>query len=276
LAYRILDLFDTAGFILPCLKYLRSWGHTVDVLKRDDSRLHFMEHYKEPGLIPITKGNDFQRRVYELAKKADIIHVSYSRMWVGNMRHHFPNKKIVYQLHGGETRNRPELCQTACDMADMVLYTTTDLAKYVHHERMFHLPHAVDTDHFAPRRITSKKKLCMYNPLKPNLLSAARQYLHDIDGVEFYPLYTMPFSKVPDFLSNYGYYYDCKFTNHGQIVHESKGDTLSRMSQEALSLGLTVIDAGFKVHKGLPGYNRAENVAMKLIEYYDLMFEGNS
>lgn len=266
---KITSLVDTAGFLLPCAKYIRESGHEIEFVKREDAGLcNFMKHYNEPGFEPDSVDH-FRIRCIHAAQEADIVHVSYSHKLVHIIKERYPEKKVVYQIHGGEARSRPIEVEAAIELADLTLFTTTDIPNYVQGHDMHHLPHAVDTEHFKGRKL-GYKSVCMLYPRKAER-DVVKKHLEGQADIDFVYLYTMPFSDVPEFLSQYNTFYDVKCNNETKEIIEPvpEHDIMSRMAEEALCMGLTVINARFARARGLPERYRAEVVTEQLLEFYN-------
>jgi hypothetical protein len=268
MGYKILNVYNTAGWYFPIHKEMEKLSHTVDYAINTPDQLGFMEYYCVDNKITVGERVETTRlELFDLTKNYDVIHVSSAMHHLTALRMKFPKKPMVLQFHGWEVRNHHRDAILSSRLADLVMVTTTDLIGHLPGCHAKYVPHPVDTKLFAPRHL-KEGAVCMYHP---NQEKPAREYLKDVDGVDFQKLYQVNYKDVPDLLQNYDTYYDIKFDSDGKIVYDPDGDTMSRMAEEALSMGLTVIDAGFREHKGLPDKYRPENVAKQLDGLYEEM-----
>lgn len=272
MGYKILVVYNTAGWYFPIVKEMEKLGHTVDFAIHYKYELDFDKRGDFNNLLPIMP---FEIVVVDmlihLAKDYDIIHISSAAGLTYHMRRAFPDKPIVFMSHGENIRidNTPQL--EAAKLANLVLVTTTDLHACLPGIDTVYVPHPVDTELFAPRPL-KKGTICMFQPPAEK---AVREYLKDIEGVDFVRSYAVPFDQVPSILENYDTYYDIKFggklAGTDKLIYDEEGDIMSRMGEEALCMGLKVIDAGFREHVGLPDKYRPENVARQLDSLYTEM-----
>jgi hypothetical protein len=92
-----------------------------------------------------------------------------------------------------------------------------------------------------------------------------RKYLKDVPDIDFQPSYQVRYEHVPDMLQKYNTFYDVKFTLKGELLFDPDADTMSRMAEEALAMGLTVIDGGQIGHIGLNPKYHAQTVTESFI-----------
>lgn len=251
--------------MFPIQKEMEKRGYEIDYAINSIDELGFIDYYKPHNRISTTGDIAVVRKeLFDIADDYDLIHVSSAIGHITVLRTMFPAKPIVLQFHGWEARTQQRHALLASRLADGVMITTTDLHGYLPGIRSEYIPHPVDIELFAPRHLGSGK-VCMYHP---NLEKPAKDYLKDIQGVDFQVLYQVKYKDVPKLLEKYDTYYDIKFNTDGKLVHDPDGDTMSRMAEEALSMGLTVIDGSFREHRGLPDKYRPENVAAQVDEFY--------
>jgi glycosyltransferase involved in cell wall biosynthesis len=268
LGYKILNVYNTAGWYFPIVPEMEKLGHTVDFAMNDNDQLGFTKYYKPNNRITMTGDiTTVRKELFEISNEYDIIHISSAMGHLTALRMKHPAKPMVMQFHGWEARGQQRDAILTSRIADAVMITTTDLKKHLPGIKAQYIPHPVDTELFKPRPL-GKGAVCMYHP---KLEKPAREFLKDVPDVDFQVLYQVQYKDVPQLLENYDTYYDIKFDSDGNLVHDPEGDTMSRMAEEALSMGLTVIDGSFREHKGLPDKYRPENVAKQVDALYTEM-----
>ena len=266
-----LIIHNTAGLFLPCLKYFKAKHHKVKLAKFRPERLRFMEHYNKTSIVATDLQGTFEwrKQLLIVAESFDVLIVSSAPEIVFILREEFPDKTIIFVAHG-EIRYKPwdgVLLRTILGKVDLFYCTTTDLMELDGlrgNSRVRKIDHPVDMDHFKPRPL-KPGKLCVYPPAKDRgnndiQEKLVRAHLKDIPDITFQESYLLPFGEVPEMLSHYDTFYDVKFNLFKDMLYNPDGDVMSRMGEEALAMGMTVIDGGFNEHKGLPEKYTAEVV----------------
>jgi len=269
-------IHNTASLFSPMRKFFEAEGHTMDVAVYNITRLAFDEFYELEHVVEADSSIEswgertekWNKDILDLIDKYDVIVVSSVGATFMMIHEKFPDKPIIFVSHGEIKYGWTEKDRrTIADIADIFYTTTTDLMKYpglVNHRKLRKINHAVDMEHFKPREL-GNGKVCFYPPAEdrgfnPIQEQTVRKYLKDIPDIDFQPSYQTKFKNVPAMLQKYNIFYDVKFTLNAELVYNPDGDTMSRMAQEALAMGLTVIDGGFREHRGLPDRYRAETV----------------
>jgi hypothetical protein len=278
---KFLAIHNTAGLFSPMKKFFEHQGHMIDIAAFDHNELKFDEFY---GIEYVVEGDNtipswaervekWRIQILNAVGMYDVIIVSSAAPIFIDIHKIFPDKPLIFVAHGEIKYGwSPKLRKAIADASDAFYVTTTDLMKYAgidNNKKVRKINHAVDMEHFKPRDL-GNGKVCFYPPAayrdnNPIQEQTVRKYLKDIPDIDFQPSYQTDFENVPDMLQKYSIFYDVKFTLKAELVYNPDGDTMSRMGEEALAMGLTVIDGGFTEHKGLPDKYKAENVTMSFL-----------
>jgi hypothetical protein len=230
-----------------------------------------MQHYKIGSVLPLDEPtqNHWRNKLLKVAESFDVLVISSAPVLVFILREAFPDKVIIFVAHG-EIRYKPWdgfLRRQVLGKVNLFYCTTTDLMELeglMGNDKVRKINHPVDMDHFKPRPL-QKGSICIYPPAKDRGNNdiqevLVREHLKDIPNITFQESYLIPFSQVPEMLSKYDTFYDVKFNLFKDMLYNPDGDVMSRMGEEALAMGMTVIDGGFNEHKGLPAKYTAEVV----------------
>lgn len=150
-------------------------------------------------------------------------------------------------------------------MADCILYAGLDLEHKIITTRFvpkFYLPNPIDINHFYRRKLQVKKKgltIVSGNLAKEDIIKRILDKDTDIVDLDKQQI---PYSMMPNFLSQYTMYYDVKVTDDGRFLHD-----LSTTGLQALACGLSVYHEN-TVLTDLPDSHRPEMVTKKLYEIY--------
>jgi hypothetical protein len=262
----VLFATSTGGDMLHIYKDLKNILKDVEIIRNKKSDPNNKSSFYEIPLVEYKNQKDF---LIKKAKKFDIIHISYHWKIVHWMKSFYPDKKIVYHLRGSEIRNNTKLVNSACELSDIILYSTEDLITYLtdkNKKKAHYMFRAIDTKHFHKRDIKSNKKVCFW---KGNIIHYKKHFDH-IPEMEYIERNSIPYKDLPNLLSQYEEFYNIRFTKEGEII---KGVTQgSKLMLEALSIGLICYTWDMKEVKKLPKEYYPENVVKSLVEKYKKLF----
>jgi len=239
----------------------------TDRTGRTGSRVITRKRFDRAGLTYYGKAyNDgatvFYTRALYNAWSADIVHVHSLDRAVPWLKRLTRGKPLIMHYHGTDILGRWEEKRTLWERADMVAYSTPNLAEGAPSAAV-HVPNPVDTDLFhpydSPREAGAAVTIRYGSDAEVEALAVSR-------GLKLRWLERgTPHSELPGHFSACEYFIDFR----RPPGFESPVRSLGKAALEALACGCKVIDWSGTVLEGLPRENRPEEVAGLWIGYYD-------
>lgn len=263
---RVLHILDMAGIGSMACYYLNKHGVESEIYyhKKNNIGSQISEFYKAR---PFPRFKKLLVTAILNARKYDIIHIHSAEILVPIFR--ILGKKVILEYHGSDINEsrRYGIIRTICrSMADVIIYN--DISMNIHtmkNTKKIFLANLIDQEHFKPSKVENKKPALslVSDNLNLNLtVIEIKKYSLSVDIFDISKTILIPYSKMPEFLSNYRSYVDEKVTSFGLHLK-----SLSTTALQALSCGLTVFHDGKEI-KILPQENRPEYYTAKLITIY--------
>lgn len=296
---RILHIWDQAGVAFILAKYQRLKGHDSKAIMVREYDKYGIGKFYNPYIIDATLV-DFDQKSVDEAHNADILHIHSRSDLVFKMRRKYgTSKKIILQYHGTDIRGikkqklphrsrlsdlairgiftyrkvrdslliKKRIHSKAQHLADSVIVSTPDLLPLV--SNAIFLPNPIDTDHFAPDKISSPKleRQALTMDTEATDIQLTLDYCKKYDAklnIDVYNRVRTPimYEDMPAFLKKYGLYVDVRYVD-GKIL-----ENLSKTALEALASGLDVLDYKLYRRHGLPDEYNPMNVIARLETIY--------
>lgn len=264
---KILHIWDIGADSYLAAIYQRKLGHQSDVIKRAGFDPYGIAKFY--GFKPIKSPHPlfFYLSVISKSRSYDILHVHCIPRLVVLLRKFYPKKKILLHYHGSDVRYTPLRKRSKAEkLADIVLLSTPDLKEFA--PDATYTPNPIDIEHFSHQTPTSTKAFTILQRGHPE--EQTRKFLSKNNiNLEFDVLDSkknpIPYSKMPEVMSNYGIYIDITF----RFNYTKLACTMGNLGRQALARGLTVLDYRLKYQKDLPPEHYPENVAKQLLIIYE-------
>lgn len=264
---KILHVLDIAG-VPSILSYYYN--------KLNKGKSDLIYHEKNSFSSTISRfygGKSFQKYRSLLLKgffksfQYDIIHIHGAEILIPFFK--LTGKKIVLHYHGSDIndkkRSRNKIRIFCRSLADLIIYNGKKMESNIITNRSvqkLYLSNPVDINHFHNKNKKRSGKLIIVsgNLDKQKTIEEANA-LGKIDVIDLDKQH-IPYSKMPEFLSNYEMYIDLKIMPWGYTLPD-----MSTTALQALACGCKVYHSG-KIFEKLPEEFFPNNVINRLDQYY--------
>ena len=207
-----------------------------------------------------------------MAREYDLIHVHYHSIFVPLLKAVY-DCPVIMHYHGSDVRENWGAHKRS-EKADEILVSTADLLRGAP-DRVYWLPNPVDTELFSLMSWTENENRDRMN-LAVHFSKGADDEARELAngfGLELTIFnQKFPHKELPVILSQFEYFIDVQRDFKDRLLPVAGPSVGSKLSLEALSIGLKVIDRYGEVRDSLPIYHRPERVARALFRIYDNLF----
>jgi glycosyltransferase involved in cell wall biosynthesis len=253
-----LHVWDVAGVANIIAKFMdKTCGTQSYVIARKAFDPFGLNLYSKP----IDSGAKmFVFRALLKARRYDIIHVHTLDKIVPHLKLLY-KKPVVLGYNGSDIRYKWNARRKFWSKADLVTYSTLELATAETPLEALWIPCPIDTELFFPQPNRKVVGTALSFEYRANDL--AKEYAEKHGLLLTIKQRDVPYLSMPTLLANYEFYIDVKKDTDGKV-----SEALSKTGLEALACGCKVIRWDGQIMSGLPEEHRAENVARKLYGIY--------
>lgn len=264
----ILHVLDMAG--VPSII-----SHYQNKMKFTNSKLiYHKKNNVDWNIARFYDGMEFQKfhqliiHGLKIGKNYDIIHIHGAETLIPIFK--IIGKKIILHYHGSDIRHpgRSEdrkriFCRS---LADFIIYNAKSMEeKIITYKKTptEFLPNLIDSEHFSNKKFKNRKKgliITSSNHDKINTIKTVKE-IDDVDVIDL-DRQQIPYSFMPNILSQYEMYYDIRIMPWGQTLEE-----LSTTALQALACNTKVYING-KILTKIPEENKPQNYINKLDSIY--------
>lgn len=255
---RILHLFNTAGVPTLLSQYMRTQGHTSQVLT---TRASDKFSQTDPGAWVVSRARWFYLKSILEAHNFDLLVVHANARLISYLK--YLKRPLVLYCHGSELRSWPGRVISDLQWGDYkhVIVATPDLLDLLPDipEEITYIPNPV-SPMFKPGPPPAVPRAFTFSyGADLEALDLAREKGLDLDILQR----TFKWRQMPDLFKGYSHYIDIKRDHLGEML--IRGEVLSMTALEALASGLTVLTQEREV-RGLPPKHQLENSGKIFLE----------
>ena len=263
---KILHIWSCAGVSSLIAEHMdQMWGTVSDVIitekwDRLGLNTYRTRRFKSKPL--------FALRAVLMAREYDLIHVHYHSIFVPLLKAIYEGPVIMH-FHGSDVRENWGAHKRS-EKADAILVSTRDLLRGAP-ERAMWIPNPVDTELFSwSEGVESGEGRAVY--FAKGADDEARD-LAERHGLKLTIIpKKQPHDQLPKIFRFFEYFIDVQRDFRNRLLPVSGPSVGSKLSLEALSSGLKVIDRYGAIRDRLPMYHRPDCVADRLHQiYWELM-----
>ncbi len=255
LPMKILHVWSCAGVSSLIAEYMdRKYGTLSDVIITEKWDKLGLNSYRTTR---IKSKPLFALRALIMAREYDLVHVHYHSIFVPLLKAIYDGPVIMH-FHGSDVRENWGAHKRS-EKADEILVSTSDLLRGAP-ERAMWIPNPVDTELFSWREGAESGEGRAIHFSKG--ADDEARALADSHGLSLsIHRDKIPHSYLPDLLRFFEYFIDVQRDFKGRLLPVAGPSVGSKLSLEALSVGLKVIDRYGEIKEGLPPYNTPQRVA---------------